>query len=66
MAEFSDISKEEAEQLSRIKNDFEAKFVASRIEMKQKNHRQGIAKIFMDSKKREQVLSWQPAPSLTR
>ncbi|MBV5330763.1 MAG: hypothetical protein JZU65_24540 [Chlorobium sp.] len=65
-AEFSYISKEEAEQLSRIKNDFDAKFVASRIEMKQKNPRQGIAKNFMDPKKREQVLSWQPASSLTR
>jgi hypothetical protein len=66
MAEFSYISKEEAEMLSRIKNDFEAKFVASKIKMKQKNPRQGIVKNFMDPKKREQVLSWQPASSMTR
>ena len=36
MAKFSDISKEEADQLSRIKNEYETKYVAIRIEKKRK------------------------------
>jgi hypothetical protein len=61
MATFSDISKEEAEQLSRIKNEYETKYIASRMEMRRKNPRQDIAKHFLDPKMREQTLSWQPA-----